>query len=114
MKRSTSPTSRRGNTKKTPMATASDKATVTKIAGVVSSTSSSDSATFAEYIRVRVPRLRASHRANNPRTNGIFLQAVSYVRPVRGSECNTIFPEGSRTATAMLFRPRIITPSITA
>ena len=74
MKRSARPTSNKGTTKKRPIPKAKETATVPHASGPLNSTSSSSaSATSAEYIRVRMPNTSASHKEVIARRNGILL-----------------------------------------
>ena len=107
-----------GMTKKSPTASASEKAIVRPhIRPPISSfspSSSSSSWALAEIARARKPIFSDSASATTPRITGQRRTRWRFAQETIGSEVTSISPSGLRTATAQVETPRIITPSSTA
>ena len=90
-----------------------DTAIVMAISLFVTSSSSSPEA-CAEKDKAFIPITKDSNKATTPRRNGNFntgyLSWIDFV----GSSFTVMVPSGLRQAVAIIFGPRIITPSMTA
>jgi hypothetical protein len=63
--------------------------------------------------RAFIPMIIVSDKTTSPLTNGIFLD-LPLDQGSKGKTCFAIVPSGRLTARAQHFKPRIITPSMTA
>src|SRR4051794_29392073 len=107
-----------GTTKKSPMASTSERATVAPHVkppiGSGSLPSSGSIWAFAEIASAWKPMRSDSARATTPRITGTRRIRLRFAHETTGSELICTWPSGLRTATAHVETPRIITPSSTA
>ena len=107
-----------GTTKKSPIASSSEKTIVRPQTqppiSSFSPSSSSSSWALAEIASALKPIFIDSARATTPRITGRRQTRWRWAQGTSFSDSTSIWPSGVRTATAQTETPRIITPSSTA